>query len=524
MSKVITAETFKEWMLINKPSILLLQSYHHSKEKIACKCKICGNVWSATPNCLKRGTGCPRCAKQNSAAAKLNKGRNTFYSRIKERADITLLEEYTGSKKPISVKCTNCGYVWNPSAKNLQNGTGCPRCAQKLSPTNGEFMKWMSENKPSILPLEQYTKSSTKILCRCLICGNEWKTKPNSLKMGIGCPNCAHTQTSFVEQYIRAALEKVIGKNSVISRSKSIIGKEIDIVVKKFNFGVEYGSWHWHSHSVENDKLKLKIAKARGLDLLVIYDGYDSETKPFQECLVYSFPLGAKEHRKDLNDLVEICLNRMQLSYCYSTEDYSEIERIAFQRSRKTTTLEFINEMNSINPSIEVLGEYKNSDTKVMVKCRKCGFVWCSTPQNLRQGFGCKKCSHVYSPTNEEFLEWIKANRPDITILEPYINLRTKLKCRCNQCGHIWSVSPDSIKAWKKCPKCAGNYSPTTEEFKSSIEEKRPDIRVLGEYVNTHTKILCECTICGNKWSPTPHDLKQGSGCPLCANMRKRKK
>ncbi|MBR2645202.1 MAG: hypothetical protein IKD54_07935 [Clostridia bacterium] len=43
MSKVITAETFKEWMLINKPSILLLQSYHHSKEKIACKCKICGN-------------------------------------------------------------------------------------------------------------------------------------------------------------------------------------------------------------------------------------------------------------------------------------------------------------------------------------------------------------------------------------------------------------------------------------------------------------------------------------------------
>ena len=143
MSKVITAETFKEWMLINKPSILLLQSYHHSKEKIACKCKICGNVWSATPNCLKRGRGCPRCARQNSAAAKLNKGRNTFYSRIKERADITLLEEYTGSKKPISVKCTNCGYVWNPSAHNLQNGTGCPRCAQKLSPTNEEFMKWM---------------------------------------------------------------------------------------------------------------------------------------------------------------------------------------------------------------------------------------------------------------------------------------------------------------------------------------------------------------------------------------------
>ena len=35
----------------------------NDKTKVLCRCKVCSYEWSATPNNLKRGQGCPKCAK-----------------------------------------------------------------------------------------------------------------------------------------------------------------------------------------------------------------------------------------------------------------------------------------------------------------------------------------------------------------------------------------------------------------------------------------------------------------------------
>ena len=38
--------------------------------------------------------------------------------------------------------------------------------------------------------------------------------------------------------------------------------------------------------------------------------------------------------------------------------------------------------------------------------------------------------------THEEFIEKIKVKNPNIEILEEYVNAHTKIECRCKVCNH----------------------------------------------------------------------------------------
>ena len=44
---------------------------------------------------------------------------------------------------------------------------------------------------PNIEPLEPYKTTPTPILCRCLVCQNEWPAAPANLLRGRKCPKCS---------------------------------------------------------------------------------------------------------------------------------------------------------------------------------------------------------------------------------------------------------------------------------------------------------------------------------------------
>lgn len=49
--------------------------------------------------------------------------------------------------------------------------------------------------------------------------------------------------------------------------------------------------------------------------------------------------------------------------------------------------------------SFSLLGEYKNTNTKVDHKCFVCGCVWSASPSNILRGRGCPKCAdHGFNP------------------------------------------------------------------------------------------------------------------------------
>jgi hypothetical protein len=54
---------------------------------------------------------------------------------------------------------------------------------------------------------------------------------------------------------------------------------------------------------------------------------------------------------------------------------------------------QFINEMKSVNPDIQVIGEYDGAKSRIDVRCAKCGHKWSPTASSLTSGFGCPNCA-----------------------------------------------------------------------------------------------------------------------------------
>ena len=71
--------------------------------------------------------------------------------------------------------------------------------------------------------------------------------------------------------------------------------------------------------------------------------------------------------------------------------------------------------------------------------------------------------------THEEFVEKIKVKNPNIEILDEYVNAHTKIECRCKVCNHKWKVSPNNLLNKRGCPECAKNNKSITKRKKWMI-------------------------------------------------------
>jgi hypothetical protein len=57
-----STEQFEAELASVDASIELAGPYVSARTKVACHCRVCGGRWEATPNHLLRGSGCPTCA------------------------------------------------------------------------------------------------------------------------------------------------------------------------------------------------------------------------------------------------------------------------------------------------------------------------------------------------------------------------------------------------------------------------------------------------------------------------------
>jgi len=172
----------------------------------------------------------------------------------------------------------------------------------------------------------------------------------------------------------------------------------------------------------------------------------------------------------------------------------------------------------------EVLREYKNSSTKILVKHNKCGYEYKVNPHNFLIGCRCPKCAGNMNKDTEYFRkEVFELVGNEYSILGEYVNTSTKILIKHNKCGHEYDVVPHSfLRGYSRCPKCFGNPKKTTEEFKQEVYDLVGDeYRVLEEYQGSCIKILMRHTTCGYKYYAEPHSFLRGySRCPKCFNIK----
>ena len=189
--------------------------------------------------------------------------------------------------------------------------------------------------------------------------------------------------------------------------------------------------------------------------------------------------------------------------------------------SKRKTHEEYVAEVAIKNPNIEVVGVYIDAKTKILHRCKVDGHEWNPSPDSVLSGRGCPKCrgrhlSRLMSRTHNEYINKVSRINPNIEVLGTYINSGTKILHRCKIDGYVWGVVPSSILKGVGCPMCVGKAPYTTESFKYIMSSLHPSIEVIGEYTNNKTNISLRCKIDGHEWSPTPHNVLRGQGCPKC--------
>ncbi|HKM00499.1 MAG TPA: hypothetical protein VJ083_00425 [Sedimentibacter sp.] len=193
---------------------------------------------------------------------------------------------------------------------------------------------------------------------------------------------------------------------------------------------------------------------------------------------------------------------------------------------RKLTQEEYCNKFYKKNPKdFEVIGEYVNTDTEIMIRHTVCGNEYLRKPEKLlSRGASCPKCNPYAKirRTQDEFEKDAYDRFGDkYSVVGKYINIDSNVPIRHNECGTVWSPNANAFLrgAINACPHCSkGGVSMTQEEFEKRIEsiEEYDEYKFLEEYQGYDTKIPILHKDCGYEYYVSPNKFISGRRCPKC--------
>lgn len=190
----------------------------------------------------------------------------------------------------------------------------------------------------------------------------------------------------------------------------------------------------------------------------------------------------------------------------------------------------FKEEVEGLNPDIEVLGKYVNWDTTVRCRCKIDGNEWDALPSVLLYGGGCKICGYRKTwdargrKTTDDIVKEMEIVNPNIIIAGEYKGSHDYIKCKCKLDGHEWeSIVANLLNGSAGCPKCTARRIRERcgmghDEFVKRLNKNYPHIELIDTYQNSITKLKFKCTIHNETFYSTPKEFlyTRRVGCPKC--------
>ena len=499
-------EFVKEVMSLVGSDYEVIGKYHRAHTKILMKHSKCGNMYYVTPHKFLCGNRCPECARNK---------KKTTESFKQEIFDLTgdkyeVLGEYVNGSTEIKMKHNSCNNEFYVKPKNFLKTKRCPFCnppKNKKNNTAGFKEKVYSMYKDEYKVLGEYINNSTKILMRHNICGNEYYVRPANVLRGNKCPECYGIKKKDTEIFKNKVFELVGDEYKVLSEYKNNSTK---IKMKHNKCG--------HIYTVRpacflkgarcpkcfgKNKKNTDIFKAEVFDL---YKGEYTVLGEYKNAdikiLVRHNPCG-KEYEVRPSSL----LRGHRCMECFG--------------SKKKTLEQFKEEVfKLVGNDYNVLGEYVNADIKTLIKHNKCGHEYLVQPKKFLSGRRCPKCFGCFKKTTEQFKEELFSQVGDeYEVLGEYINANTKILVKHNACGNEYKVTPSGILGGRRCPKCFGCFKKTTEQFKEEVfSQVGNEYEVLGEYIQANDYILMKHNVCNHEYNVTPSAfINNKARCPKCA-------
>ena len=186
---------------------------------------------------------------------------------------------------------------------------------------------------------------------------------------------------------------------------------------------------------------------------------------------------------------------------------------------KRKTHEEFVADIATKHPTLKILGRYVNGRTRVNMQCMICGNVFSPIASSLYMGHGCTKCGKFKRRTHENFISDMNTINPNIEVLSKFTRVHDRIEIRRKKCGHEWNAEAGALLSGKGCARCAGTKKKTHEQFVLQMAERHPDIEVLGKYKNNREKVRCRCSKCNGIFMGIPHAMIDSwHGCPHCVS------
>lgn len=183
------------------------------------------------------------------------------------------------------------------------------------------------------------------------------------------------------------------------------------------------------------------------------------------------------------------------------------------------------------NGEYELIGEYVNNFTPIKILHKKCGNIFTvSIPYNVFKFRECPICSNKWKRDNETFSKELNdLYNNEFSLVGEYKSTNSRVLIKHNKCGHIFSVFPREAKGrGVHCPICYGyRKGETSKTFQERLDRKyNGQYELLSEYKKAREKVLILCKSCGTKFYTLPDNIinKGSHGCPYCNLSRGEKR
>ena len=231
--------------------------------------------------------------------------------------------------------------------------------------------------------------------------------------------------------------------------------------------------------------------------------------------------------RKKIKRKCNVCGDVRDVQPRFILEGHGCVVCTARQRAKEKTKshTQFVAEMQEVNPNIEFLSEYKNSNSKIQCKCLIDGFEWDGVPHVLLDGHGCPECyrKKANRRNEDEFLAELKERFPTVKLKSKYIRVGVKVDYECTVCGYEWSAIPDTILNNPKsvgCPRCAGRGRVSEKEYAERVKASNNLVEYIDGFCGMEKHANFRCVKCGYEWHTTAASILQGKACPHCRMSR----
>lgn len=194
-----------------------------------------------------------------------------------------------------------------------------------------------------------------------------------------------------------------------------------------------------------------------------------------------------------------------------------------------------------------------HANEKVFWICSKCGYSWAAmiNDRTGEEHNGCPRCADKKGVEKrvktliakngsladhfpDLLNEWDYSKNVGISPQEKTASSSTKVWWKCRKCGHEWKASISHRTNGRGCPLCANQVVVTgINDFASLRPWLMPDwdyekngaigLDPTKMALKSGKKAFWKCSVCGYEWQTVIASRSNGSGCPACWNVRRRK-